>query len=815
MKSAALIAWFTGILVTLMLWAGILPAQDISLISHADQVTSIPDTTAINEWLVKASNQLAAKDYDSADLYSGKAYDLARMSFYRRGKAAALSLLGQSALERDRSIIAIRHFFGALNEYEMMRDTAGMALTNLQIGKIYRRAELYGKAVEYFLTAEKLALYRASAINAWDMLSERAGSYFHMQQYEQAATDYERLLEHLREHDETDAMILVMNRLMLCFLFREQYEKAIGMNDELLTLFRSNGDRRQELVALNNAGFIYQKMQSFKQALHYFEESLTLQQTLDPSQPPNPVILLNEAIIHQNLGDYPSAIQSTARAVKATEKTGNTAERALLYHILANIYFLEQDYYNARISNNQAQALAMENKDQQLLSDVYYLASRIDEALYDFEPSFEYYRKYLTIRDSITRSEARKQEELVQQRYIVERAEKEISQMLGSQEISDLELIQLRLESRTQQQQLEILRKNDSLQKTIIENQQLERDNALQDLLLTEERLATERKDREIEDLKQREEIQTLELQKKELTERQNQQEIALLSKDKELGALALSKARSRNYFMLGIALLALTVLYAVYRGLRFAKRANRKLARQNVEINRQKEEINQNLIIIDEERRKSDKLLLNILPEETAHELKEKGEARPRYYELVTILFTDFVGFTFVAERMTPQELIAELNHCFLAFDRIIENYGIEKIKTIGDSYMCAGGIPVANTSNPFDIVNAALEIRDFVTRTRQEKLATGKDYWEVRIGVNTGPVMAGVVGKNKFAYDIWGDAVNVASRMESSGKSGMVNISGATYQLVKDQFHCSYRGKIQAKNKGEVDMYFVEKIK
>lgn len=815
MKSAALKEWFSGFLVTLLFWAGVLTAQDPSLISAVYQVTNAPDTAGIKEWMVKASHQLASKAYDSADHFAGRAFDLSRQSFFRPGKATSQYILGQSAMERGSSLAAIRYFFGALSEYGMMRDTAGMARTNLQIGRIYRQAELHSKAIEYFLTAEKLADGRDSAFNAWDMMSERADSYFQLQQYGQAVADYQRLLEHFQAQRENDRMIPVMSRLIQCYLHLDQFEKSIDLNDKLLSLFRSKGDRRQELIILNNAGFIHQKMGSYRQALQYFDESLNLQQTLDPDKPPNPVILLNQAVIHQNLGDYPSAIQAAMHAVRSTEKTGGTDERALLYHILANIYFLKQDFYNARVNNNLAQALALEIYDQQLLSDVYYLASRIDEALYDFEPSFEYYRKYLNIRDSLARTQARKQEEMIQQRYIVERAEKEIAQMLDSREIRDLELIQLRLESKTQQQQLEILRKNDSLQKAIIENQQLEQDKTLQELLLAEERLATERKDREIEDLKQREEIQTLEIQKKELAERQNQQEIALLTKDKELGMLALSKARSRNYFMLGISLLALTVLYAVYRGLRFAKRANWKLARQNVEINRQKEEINQNLIIIDEERRKSDTLLLNILPAETAAELKEKGQASPRHYEMVTILFTDFVGFTFVAERMTPQELIAELNHCFLEFDRIIDRYGVEKIKTIGDSYMCAGGIPVASTTNPVDVVSAAIEIRDFVSRTRQERLAAGKDYWEVRIGVNTGPVMAGVVGKNKFAYDIWGDAVNIASRMESSGKSGMVNISGTTYQLVKDQFHCTYRGKIQAKNKGEVDMYFADKIK
>ncbi|TAE09097.1 MAG: adenylate/guanylate cyclase domain-containing protein [Bacteroidetes bacterium] len=212
-------------------------------------------------------------------------------------------------------------------------------------------------------------------------------------------------------------------------------------------------------------------------------------------------------------------------------------------------------------------------------------------------------------------------------------------------------------------------------------------------------------------------------------------------------------------------------------------------------------------------EKQKSENLLHNILPEEVAQELKEKGSATPKHYELITVLFTDFKGFTNIAEKISPTEVIENLNTCFLAFDNICDKYGLEKIKTIGDSYMCAGGLPVANTTNPVDVVLAGLEMQDFMTRWIAEKQARGQEVWELRLGIHSGEAVAGVVGKNKFAYDIWGDTVNLASRMESSGEVGKVNISGTTYALIKDKFVCTFRGKIQAKNKGEVEMYFVEK--
>jgi class 3 adenylate cyclase len=175
--------------------------------------------------------------------------------------------------------------------------------------------------------------------------------------------------------------------------------------------------------------------------------------------------------------------------------------------------------------------------------------------------------------------------------------------------------------------------------------------------------------------------------------------------------------------------------------------------------------------------------------------------------------MFTDFKSFTSHADKMSPQELVEELNSCFIAFDNIIEKYNLEKIKTIGDSYMCAAGIPSPDERRAYHIVKASLEIQEYIKQNNKRRTEAGLEPWDLRIGVHVGPVVAGVVGKKKYAYDIWGSTVNIASRMESNGEPGQVNISASTYELVKDEFDCSYRGKIHAKNVGEIDMYFVER--
>lgn len=222
----------------------------------------------------------------------------------------------------------------------------------------------------------------------------------------------------------------------------------------------------------------------------------------------------------------------------------------------------------------------------------------------------------------------------------------------------------------------------------------------------------------------------------------------------------------------------------------------------------------NQQRELIDA-KNKSEELLRNILPEEISRELMINGEAQPQFYKKVTVMFTDFVGFTKVCENREPQDMTQELNQHFSYFDDICEIHYLEKIKTIGDAYMCAGGIPMRNNSNPFDIILAAMKMMAYMNIVNEEKMARNEAVWQIRIGIHTGSVVAGVIGKRKFAYDIWGDAVNTAYRIESTSEAGRINISGDTYKLVKDFFECTYRGKIYAKNKGEIDMYFVERIK
>jgi adenylate cyclase len=269
------------------------------------------------------------------------------------------------------------------------------------------------------------------------------------------------------------------------------------------------------------------------------------------------------------------------------------------------------------------------------------------------------------------------------------------------------------------------------------------------------------------------------------------QNEISLLTLDKDLQAVSLKKQKfAKNAFMIGL-FLAFIIALLIFRSYRIKAKTHK---------------------ILDKQKNEIEGLLLNILPKEVAVELQRTGHSTPKHYESVSVMFTDFKSFTVIADNMSPKELVAELDACFIAFDGIIEKYNLEKIKTIGDSYMCAGGIPAHDETHVLKIVKAGLEIQQYIAEYNQQRKEKGLEPWNIRIGIHVGPVVAGVVGKKKYAYDIWGSTVNIASRMESNGEQGKVNISAATYELIKDYYECSHRGKISAKNIGEIDMYFIE---
>lgn len=260
---------------------------------------------------------------------------------------------------------------------------------------------------------------------------------------------------------------------------------------------------------------------------------------------------------------------------------------------------------------------------------------------------------------------------------------------------------------------------------------------------------------------------------------------------------LQIEKSENKRNVLIG--LIGFSLLVLLFFGLGYVRKrnTNKTLRNKNYQIAKEKE--------------KSDDLLINILPVVVAEELKEFGRTTSASFENATIMFTDFKGFTKFAEKHSPAELVEVIDKYFRAFDEIIHNHGIEKIKTIGDAYMCVAGIPVELENHPSVMITAAKEMQEYVLNEMVDLKENGLPFLEMRIGIHTGPLVAGVVGSKKFAYDVWGDAVNIAARMEQAGLAGSINISEHTMNLAKNDFNFDYRGEIQAKNKGKLKMYFV----
>lgn len=369
---------------------------------------------------------------------------------------------------------------------------------------------------------------------------------------------------------------------------------------------------------------------------------------------------------------------------------------------------------------------------------------------------------------------------LLGKRKDLEAVERKLAMLKGEElkeEVTQLSEQQKQLQARQQNLESKMAERE-----AVIEN--MTNEQIRRELLLSE-------KERMLDSLAFQNVLDSLNLAQAEMLVKQQDMELREQKAELQL------RNTQRN-FLLALAGLALLLMAGLVHRYYAVRKHNAVLAEKN--------------IIIENERKRSEELLLNILPMAVAEELKSNGTSAARHYDQATVLFTDFKGFSEISKILPPDQLVTALDFAFKNFDRIIGKYGLEKIKTIGDAYMCAGGLPGLEAGHPVNVVQAALEIQQFLQLWNSERVAKGLPAFEARIGIHTGPLVAGVVGSKKFAYDIWGDTVNVASRMESNSEVGRVNISASTFQLVKDNFNCHYRGKVPAKNVGEVEMYFVE---
>lgn len=571
--------------------------------------------------------------------------------------------------------------------------------------------------------------------------------------------------------------------------------------------------------ALLNIGIVYDLLAKYDSALIYYNSALELakKNQLDKLKGD---IYNNFSITHAVLGNLEEAISYALKALAIFEKTNDSSRMSKIYNNLGARYS-EMEYYDKALDYYQKAAAINENLgDERKLAFNYGNIGLLYYDLYKHEEALEYFKKSIQLQDTINDkfnfsiglhnlALAYQRLELFdmalkyeKQAYsIADEIHDEIGKVTSLNGMAaiyrDLGDIEKALEFFHQSEFIakelgaryylikiysnlaELYAKLEIYQSAFEYNQKF---NALNDSVMTTEKDKALQRIKEFEDEKQ-------------------EQAIQLLTKDSEIQKLNAKRQKIIRNSIAAVGILVLLLGLGLLNRYRYVRKTRNELSDKNIIINQEKE--------------RSDELLLNILPAETAEELKQKGSSKARHFDMVTVMFTDFKGFTYMAEKLSAQELVDEIDYCFKHFDQIISKYNIEKIKTIGDAYMCAGGLPVANNTNPVDVVKAGLEIQEFMQELEIQKKADNKPFFELRLGIHTGPVVAGIVGIKKFQYDIWGDTVNIASRMESSGVIRKVNISQSTYNSVKDHFNCIHRGKIEAKNKGAIDMYFVQKTK
>ncbi len=717
--------------------------------------------------------------------------------------SAEVALAGNPAVEE------LRQALYDLRQAEKEGRTADQLAACLRIGKIYEREQYHSRAVKYFRQAALLAQKIGDKHTLLEVQWQTANALFEDGKYSNA---HETLLQLLDAHENAgryEDQVRTLEKLAQTCLAISNFPKAVEYYLKIKQLAQRNSDPNTTATALNNLGFAANRQQDFKAAVDYFTQAEAIYKA-NPTLKCN-YVYTNLGIAWNNLGESNLSLENLHRADNGLD------DKSYVQHLIASIYLKNKDIYNALKYNEFAIESAKKSKNAQVECDAFEAASQIYQQLFESEKALDFYKKHLSLKDSLLREERLRQQNLEALHTLLERTENETIQGISDEYLRQEREAKLtsenqrlllaadnqRLDADRKEKEIALLRREDEIKEANLRSANLEAERNRQALKLARQDLMAEKQGREITNLARQNELDSLRAARQQA---ETQQQIALLETQKQVDSMKIQQQESFRKTATGIGLLGGAMLLLIGGSWYYSRRLNKRLAAQNQQIEAQKQEI-------DAERTRAEGLLLNILPGEVAAELKQKGSATPQHYDSVTVLFTDFQGFTKIAAALHPTEVVTELNEFFLDFDEICERHNLEKIKTIGDSYMCAGGLPVENATHPLDAIVTAQEMLRVVERHNAKLASLGKTPWLIRIGIHTGEVVAGVVGSKKFAYDIWGDTVNTASRMESNCPVGEINISEATYHLVKHTIYCEYRGAVEVKNKGKMGMYLVEK--
>ena len=591
-------------------------------------------------------------------------------------------------------------------------------------------------------------------------------------------------------------------------LFRSDPDLGKKYSLEAIDLAEDIGNKEAMASALKNAGLNHYAKSEFKEVVNYWNQSLAVFREIgDPKGISN--LLSNLGAVYQSKADYTTALEYNIESLKYAELSGDTSRIATSLINIGTIYAddelthdkaqetfkevleVSKNLNRADITgttyNNIGELLFSQSKPKEALpyfekaydefeslgiSNTPYVLnyiSKIHEQLGDYDLALTYADRAYQVAESVD-------SKIEMSQAAITRGEiykKQLNSEKSIQSYQEAEQIASLLETNN-----ELSESYEGLAQIYAQQGNYQRAYSYQ--------LKNNQVDEEIRSSENDEIINNLRFQ---LDLEQKEKEIQILNRDNALKEAEIAQADTAQKLFLALGAFLLTIIGGITYLYRYSRKSNQ---------------------LISEERNRVEKILLNILPKDTADELQQKGYVEAKRFDQTTVLFTDFKGFTAFSERMSAEEMVKSIDFYFSKFDEIIGRYNLEKIKTIGDAYMCAGGLPTKNSTNAKDAVLAGLEILSFV-KTVSLTPPVGIQPLEVRIGINTGRTVAGIVGTKKFQYDIWGSTVNIASRMESACEIGKINISDNTYQLIKDDIACNYRGEIEVKNGLKLKMYYV----
>jgi adenylate cyclase len=758
--------------------------------------------------------------------FLGKTQDTLSLELIERSDSNNVNALLEGANSSTEPAIILQYLLKAQNYLEKKNEPLRLFDIYARIGKIYQSEDLNERALPIFQKANRLPSPPISKLQKIKLMDFMAKAYFAEGDISSALLVYNEQLAYFKKEKNYEGILKTLQEKVNVFLDIQSYRMALDLNLQIKTLVQEKENDDAHLAIINNnIGYNFNFLEEYDLAIKHFLLALDAHQKGVMNSSNNTSTKLDLAILYTNIGitynnldDSKNAIKFLEQAIKSNNPKSSRISNAYLQHLIASIYLNHGDVYNALQFNDLAIVNAKKRKDLRVLSNAYKTAAEIQKQLYDYELALDFYQKHFAIRDSLNLEDRFRKQQLVRTQLLLEKSEEEIKLLLVNEQVNEqkistlqvekkflaseaeklkLETTKFSLEADQQQKELLLLKNEQEIKNANLLNSKLEAQKANQERDFIQIKLLTAKKDRDVEVAKQRQKLAEMESASAGAEKRKAKQEAELSKKNQNIAELQLEQAKTFRQFIYGLGALLALVFIIILSAWYYARVANQRLEAKNKEI--------------EEERRKSENLLLNILPLETANELKLTGIATPKKYAKVTVLFADFSDFTKISEQLSAEELIKELNDCFRAFDEITDRHGLEKIKTIGDGYMCAGGVPVANESNPTDAIHAAIEMQRFMQERFEEKTKAGIPYWNMRIGIHTGNVIAGVVGTKKFAYDIWGDTVNIASRMETSCDNGKINISASTREFLNSSFEYDFRGEVEVKHGNKVGMYFV----